>query len=154
MTPLHPVSMLVIEDDEPVRSTLVDILELNASSAAAANGTADLASARRDRPALIIADGNMPGLTGVELLATVRGEEALRAIPAACRSRFGSFAMINTPPPHHSASAFTTAALPASRGTSCTTMRWVAPAPTATSKPTMRVPGFGASVAAGGGSVG
>jgi CheY-like chemotaxis protein len=73
--------MLVIEDDEPVRSTLVDILELNASSAAAANGTADLASARRDRPALIIADGNMPGMTGVELLATFRGEEALRAIP-------------------------------------------------------------------------
>ena len=147
--------MLVIEDDEPVRSTLVDILELNASSVAAANGTADLASARRDRPALIIADGNMPGLTGVELLATFRGEEALRAIPVvACRSRFGSFAIINTPPAHHSASAFTAGALPASRGTSCTTMRWVAPAPTATSKPTMRVPGFGASVAAGGGSVG
>ena len=73
--------MLVIEDDEPVRSTLVDILELNASSVAAANGTADLASVGRDRPALIIADGNMPGLTGVELLATVRGEEALGRFP-------------------------------------------------------------------------
>lgn len=74
--------MLVIEDDEPVRSTLVDILELNGFSiATAANGTAGLASARRERPALIIADGNMPGMTGVELLATFRGEKALRAIP-------------------------------------------------------------------------
>lgn len=83
-----------------------------------------------------------------------RLRQSLGEPAVASRSRFGSFAMINTPPAHHSASAFTAGALPASRGTSCTTMRWVAPAPTATSKPTMRVPGFGASVAAGGGSVG
>lgn len=81
MTPLHQVSILVIEDDEPVRQTLVDILEINGFSVVAANNGVDgLALARRHRPALIITDVNMPGMTGFELLKTFRADAALRAI--------------------------------------------------------------------------
>ena len=82
MTPLHQVSILVIEDDELVRQTLVDMLEINGFSVVAANnGTDGLALARRDLPSLIITDVNMPGMTGFELLETFRGDEALRPIP-------------------------------------------------------------------------
>ena len=82
MTPVHQVTILVIEDDEPVRLTLVDTLELNGFRVVAAtNGTEGLALAKRDLPSLIITDVNMPGMTGFELLETFRRDEALRAIP-------------------------------------------------------------------------
>jgi signal transduction histidine kinase len=82
MTPLHQVTILVIEDDELARQTLVDMLEINGFSVVAAdNGTDGLALARRDLPTLIITDVNMPGLSGFELLDTFRREEALRPIP-------------------------------------------------------------------------
>lgn len=82
MTPFPQVSILVIEDDELVRQTLVDMLEVNGFSVIAAdNGTDGLAVARRDLPSLIITDVNMPGMTGFELLETFRGDETLRPIP-------------------------------------------------------------------------
>jgi two-component system sensor histidine kinase/response regulator len=82
MTPLHQISILVIEDDEPVRQTLVDMLEVNGFSVvAASNGIDGLALARRALPSLIITDVNMPGMTGFELLETFRGDETLRSIP-------------------------------------------------------------------------
>jgi len=82
MKPFHQVSILVIEDDAPVRRTLLDMLEINGFSVVtAANGTEGLALARRDLPSLIITDVNMPGMTGFELLETFRGDEALRPIP-------------------------------------------------------------------------
>lgn len=82
MTPAKQTAILVIEDDEPVRQTLVDMLELNGFKVTAAdNGTAGLEAARRDQPSLIITDVNMPGMTGFELLETFRGDETLRTIP-------------------------------------------------------------------------
>lgn len=82
MSPLHTVSILIIEDDESVRRTLADILELNGFSVLLANdGIEGLARARSALPALIITDINMPGMDGFELLAAFRADEALRAIP-------------------------------------------------------------------------
>lgn len=82
MTPLHQVSILVIEDDEFVRQTLIDMLQLNGFSVVAAdNGTDGLALARRKPPTLIITDVNMPGMTGFELLEIFRDDEVLRLIP-------------------------------------------------------------------------
>ena len=82
MTPLHTVNILIIEDDDALRHTLADMLELNGFLVtAAANGVDGLALARRDLPALIITDINMPGMTGFELLEAFRGDETLRKIP-------------------------------------------------------------------------
>ena len=82
MTHPHQVLILVIEDDEPVRQTLVDLLELNGHTVIAAdNGRTGLEMARRDQPALILTDVNMPELTGFELLGIFAGDETLRSTP-------------------------------------------------------------------------
>ena len=82
MAPHNQVSILVIEDDKPVRRLLIDMLEKNGFSVVAVdNGTEGLALASRDLPSLIITDVKMPGMTGLELLETLRGDEALRSIP-------------------------------------------------------------------------
>ncbi|MBI5766237.1 MAG: hybrid sensor histidine kinase/response regulator [Verrucomicrobia bacterium] len=75
-------TILVIDDDDAIRQTLVDILELNDFSViSAANGPAGLDLARRDLPALVITDIEMPGLTGYELIQEFRRDERLRATP-------------------------------------------------------------------------
>ena len=82
MSPFHAATILIIEDDEAVRRTLADILEVNGyTTIVASDGTEGLALAKRDLPSLIITDVNMPGMTGFELLEAFRAEEALRAIP-------------------------------------------------------------------------
>ncbi len=82
MSILQHATVLVIEDDEAVRRTLVDILELNGiRTVAAANGIEGFAAARQNHPSLIITDLAMPGMTGYELLAEFRRDEALRSIP-------------------------------------------------------------------------
>ena len=79
---MNPVTILIVEDDEAVRHTLADILEINGyATIVASDGTEGLALAQRDHPSLIITDLNMPGMTGFELLETFRADEALRAIP-------------------------------------------------------------------------
>lgn len=82
MNSLTAPTLLVIEDDDPVRQTLVDMLEINGYLVvSAANGTDGLSLARRHIPALIVTDLEMPGLTGYELLETFRREESLRGTP-------------------------------------------------------------------------
>ena len=78
----HTVTILIIEDDESVRRTLADILELNGyTTLSASDGTEGLAVAKRDLPSVIITDLNMPGMTGFELLEAFRSDEMLRTIP-------------------------------------------------------------------------
>ncbi len=82
MNYLKHATVLIIEDDEPVRRTLVDMLELNGiRTVAAANGTEGLAAAQNKTPSLIITDIAMPGMTGFELLQEFRRDETLRSIP-------------------------------------------------------------------------
>ena len=81
MTPLPAVTILIIEDDEPIRQALAEMLELNNFHVVvAANGTEGLRLARCERPAIVMTDINMPGLTGFELLEAFRSDETLRAI--------------------------------------------------------------------------
>ena len=75
-------AILVIEDDEAVRQSLADMLELNGYRAFVANnGTEGLAAAKHDTPSLIITDLAMPGMTGYELLETFRADSDLRTVP-------------------------------------------------------------------------
>ena len=82
MNELHRPTILIVEDDEAVRQTMADILELNAvNCVAASNGLDGLALARREHPAVIITDIEMPGLDGFGLLQEVRRDDSLRATP-------------------------------------------------------------------------
>ena len=82
MNPMNRPMVLVIEDDEAVRQTLADMLDLNGyRSVLASNGTEGLAAARREIPSLIITDLAMPGMTGYELLEIIRTDPNLRTVP-------------------------------------------------------------------------
>lgn len=82
MTASNSPSVLIIEDDEFVRQTLVDILELNDFEVmSASNGIDGLALARERSPTLAITDIAMPGMDGYALLECFHHEPALRTIP-------------------------------------------------------------------------
>ncbi len=75
-------TILLVEDDEAVRQTLADMLEVHGFGVVAAtNGIEGLAAAKREAPSLIITDVQMQGMTGFDLIAAMRDDEALRGIP-------------------------------------------------------------------------
>ncbi|WP_397407823.1 protein kinase [Polaromonas sp.] len=74
--------ILVVEDDDAIRSNLARLLALEGFEAvAAADGRSGLAHARARTPDLIISDVNMPGMNGFELLAAVRTDPTLATTP-------------------------------------------------------------------------
>jgi DNA-binding response OmpR family regulator len=76
-------SILIVEDERDV----VDLLTLTLRRAgrfivsAAADGTIALQKARNDRPALIILDLMLPGISGLELCKILKSEPATKNIP-------------------------------------------------------------------------
>lgn len=74
--------ILLIEDDEQTRVNLEIILEMEGYQIrTAANGRAGLASARADRPELIICDVSMPEMDGHEVLKELRRDSQTADIP-------------------------------------------------------------------------
>jgi two-component system sensor histidine kinase/response regulator len=78
-------TILVIEDDPSVRDNIADILELTDdyefSVKTAENGQEGLAIATELCPDLIICDVMMPGLSGYDVLQTLRQQETTSNIP-------------------------------------------------------------------------
>lgn len=75
------MNILIIEDEDDIRQTLQDLLELNGHTVlAAADGRAGLALAER-QPELILCDINMPGMDGYGVLAALREHPRCRDIP-------------------------------------------------------------------------
>ena len=69
------IKVLVIEDEDVLRTNIADILEVNGFEVSQAeNGQVGIERARRDRPDLIICDVMMPEVDGHEVLATLRQE--------------------------------------------------------------------------------
>jgi len=65
--------VLIVDDDEGVRSVLRDLLELDGYETATAEcGKSALAAARKDRPALVLLDVNLPELSGYEVCDALR----------------------------------------------------------------------------------
>lgn len=82
MSSPRSVGILVVEDDDLVRQTLVDILELNGYRVRfATNGVDGLSLAREMQPSLVVTDIEMPGMTGYELISELRRDERLRGVP-------------------------------------------------------------------------
>jgi len=82
MNLLKNITILVIEDDDCVRQTLQDMLELNGFTVlTASNGRDGFAAAKQALPAMILTDIEMPGMTGFELLQHLRADPDLRTLP-------------------------------------------------------------------------
>lgn len=82
MNKLQRPAILVVEDDEEVRQTVLDFLDFNDFECFATdNGRDALALAKVHHPTLIITDLEMPHMNGFELLKELRSHEVLRTIP-------------------------------------------------------------------------
>src|SRR6185369_9563059 len=76
------MKILVIEDEPEMRRNLVSILRLERfQPIAAENGRAGVAAAKSERPDLILCDVMMPELDGYGVLAALRADADLAAVP-------------------------------------------------------------------------
>lgn len=74
--------VLVVDDEEDIRETLREVVEMGGCSVlTAANGADALALLERRRPCLIIVDLLMPVMNGVELLKELRARPWLADLP-------------------------------------------------------------------------
>lgn len=79
-----PKTVLLVDDSPTVRGFCrVALRSLGVELIEAGEGASALETARRAPPSLVIADVNMPGLNGIELVRALRGDAsaALRAVP-------------------------------------------------------------------------
>ena len=82
MTRPEAGTVLVVDDDEDVRQALGDVVGLTGRRAVTAeHGLAALAALASVRPCLILLDLVMPRMDGWQLLAAIRRDAALAAIP-------------------------------------------------------------------------
>jgi CheY-like chemotaxis protein len=78
-----PSRILVVEDDEKSRRLLVDVLGYHGYEVAATdNGESAVASAHANTPHVALLDIQLPGMSGFEVLAQLRGGAFERRIPA------------------------------------------------------------------------
>jgi CheY-like chemotaxis protein len=81
-SPAPRFSILVIDDDEVVLSTLTDLLRAHGYLVRkATNGRAGFEAARVQRPDLILVDYHMPEMNGLAVVEALKGDAATRAVP-------------------------------------------------------------------------
>jgi len=74
--------ILIVEDNEKNRKLVRDVLAFKGYRLAEAEtGEEGVRLARELRPALILMDIQLPGMSGIEALAQIRADESTRAIP-------------------------------------------------------------------------
>ena len=76
------VTILAVDDEPDLLSTIKARLEWNKFNVlTASNGNEGLEIAASEKPDLILLDNNMPGMTGLEMLAILRENPDLKTIP-------------------------------------------------------------------------
>ena len=74
--------ILVVDDDLPILALMRSLLrEFGFEAVTAESGLQALAEARSRPPAAVLIDRNMPGMTGDELIRTLRQEPGLDHLP-------------------------------------------------------------------------
>lgn len=74
--------ILVIDDEAPIRANLLRFVRLEGHTALeAVDGLTGVMAARKHLPDLIFCDMMMPQMNGLEVLAALQSEAALRQIP-------------------------------------------------------------------------
>jgi two-component system, OmpR family, alkaline phosphatase synthesis response regulator PhoP len=84
-------TILVVDDEQPLRDLLADVLELAGHRVlVAANGREALTIARRDRPDLVVSDVMMPLLNGVRLCQQLKADPSTASVPVILMSSVGA----------------------------------------------------------------
>jgi DNA-binding NtrC family response regulator len=74
--------ILVIEDEQELRSNVLDLLDAEGFTAeGAADGSSGVRAARARRPDMILCDVTMPGMDGFDVLRALRAEQGTAGIP-------------------------------------------------------------------------
>jgi CheY-like chemotaxis protein len=74
--------ILVVDDDVPILALMRNLLkEFGFQPVTAATGPEAIDVARAQRPALVLLDKNMPGMTGDQVIRTLRGEPGFDKLP-------------------------------------------------------------------------
>lgn len=82
MDKLGPFRILVIDDDDLVLSTLVDLLAAHGHAVISAKGGRHgLARAQAQRPDLILVDYHMPEMDGLAVVEALKSDRTTRSIP-------------------------------------------------------------------------
>lgn len=82
--------ILVVDDEEPVREVLRNLLEMRAYAVIlASDGEEAIRLAESEKPQLIILDAAMPKIDGLETCRRLRSEEKTRPVPIILMTGFG-----------------------------------------------------------------
>jgi two-component system chemotaxis response regulator CheY len=74
--------VLIVDDYSDICTALERLVRMVGKTSATANdAAAALAIMKGRRPSLVILDDMMPGMTGLELLQSIRDDEGLRHVP-------------------------------------------------------------------------
>jgi CheY-like chemotaxis protein len=75
-------TILIVDDEFSIVETLGEIVSLEGYAfAGAANGREAMAALQAQRPALVVLDYMMPLMDGLQVLAAIRADPALAALP-------------------------------------------------------------------------
>jgi signal transduction histidine kinase len=78
---LLPMKILIIDDDDGIRTSLQDLLEINGHTVCAAAGGREGVRLAADRPELIFCDVDMPGMDGYETITAIQQLPPCRDVP-------------------------------------------------------------------------
>ncbi len=81
--------VLLVEDHLDTRQMYAEFLGIDYDVITAADGEDALTLMRSKPPDVIVTDLSLPGIDGFELIARVRSDTALHAIPVICLSGYG-----------------------------------------------------------------
>src|ERR1700736_452786 len=74
--------ILVVDDDGPILALMRNLLkEFGFQAVTAGTGSEAIDVARQQRPALVLLDKNMPGMTGDQVIRKLRGEPGFNHLP-------------------------------------------------------------------------
>jgi two-component system phosphate regulon response regulator PhoB len=73
--------VLIVEDHQTMREAMRLVLEPDFEILEAPDGIKAVAMIRADHPDLVLLDLNLPGVSGTEVLATLKGDRATADIP-------------------------------------------------------------------------
>ena len=74
--------ILVVEDNDLNRKLFSDVLKANGYEVVpVSDGTNFLATARKSDPQLVIMDIQLPNMSGVDLIAQLKRDHAMRSVP-------------------------------------------------------------------------
>ncbi|HKS24955.1 MAG TPA: response regulator [Thermoanaerobaculia bacterium] len=74
--------ILVVDDDMPILILMQSLLrEFGFEPVTAASGRDAIEIARRQRPALVLLDKHMPGMSGDEVIRALRGDDGMAQVP-------------------------------------------------------------------------